>query len=137
MSPVRHVRRRLRIITRPTRRRETTNNTTTNEETGVNTPVLMVIALAAAADIHIAGIAKGIRCASKQLNVLCGCDAYVASTLLLHSINLIACLSKVSKMHRELDSNLAGSLCDRDFINCFRGYTTYEMFVNPSAQAFA
>jgi hypothetical protein len=39
MSLVRHVRRRLRIITRPTRRRETTHNTTTNEETGVNTPV--------------------------------------------------------------------------------------------------
>jgi hypothetical protein len=88
MSPVRHVRRRLRIVTRPTRRRETTNNTTTNEETGVNTPVLMFIALAAAADIHIpmAGIANDIRFASKQLNILFVCDAYVASTLSLHFI---------------------------------------------------
>jgi hypothetical protein len=142
MSLVRHVRRRLRIITRPTRRRETTHNTTTNEETGVLTPVLVFITLAlAAADIHIpmAGIAKGIRSASKQLNMLFGCDAYVASTLLLHFIltYLIACLSKVSNMYRGFDSNLAGTLCRQCVTNCFRGYTTYEMFVNPSTQAFA
>jgi hypothetical protein len=89
MSLVRHVRRRLRIITRPTRRRETTDNTTTNEETGVNTPVFIFIALAADADIHIpmAGIAKDIRFASKQLNVLFVCDAYVVSTLSLHFIS--------------------------------------------------
>jgi hypothetical protein len=112
VSPVRHVRRRLIMSSKPTRRRATIISKA-NKETGVNAPVLRKIMLAAAeaANMPIVGSVKGIRSAQRGYIAILDCVCtVVAFMFLLHSRH---------QVYGKLNSHLAGNFRSLLFVTGF------------------